>query len=1545
MRSATNPAVAFLSKVSADGRSLIYSIGLGLQPTALTVSAQGEALVGTYLYRYYQNAYGNSEYLLRVNTAGDSLIYGLFIGLFGGSSHNGISALVLDSQGNCYIGGSATANAPVTPNAFQGSNSNADLSPDLGNGYIVEVNPAGTQVVYGTWFGPGHSTTTIKSLSLGADSSIYFAGGTDATALQTSPSAYSSMTGSGFLARLIPGAMALSSFTYLPSFVAMTLGSGPQQTAYVIPGSEVLELQLPTLGGASSTPAYAYNQQNGFVPLALAPTNPSVWVVGLCGEQDYLYPNCSLGTLITPNAFQSTPSGTGNAVLLQLTNTTIAPSVSQLSFSTSQGTPPPQSVAVTSASSAIPFTVTYSSQSNWLGVVPTSGTATTTGGVIQVYATNLNGLAAGTYTGTITVTPTNGPPIFITATLTVGTSTTGGGTAYTANPNSLSFSVPFGTASEVQTVTLATTAAANSVTLAASATWIQLSTTTLFVSPGVNTSFDVIASPGNLTAGSYNGNITVTPSGSNPSSMQIPVNLTVGTGATSGSGALTTTVASLTFNAAMPTTSVAPQNISINTTLNNDSVTVTPTTQSGSGWLLVNGLTLPSSISFISQPIPGHVSVSVNPAGLTAGQYAGNIAVVSPNSGTVNIPVTLNVGIVSGGGLTLTATPNPLTISIPAGSSVAVAQTLTVTSSVTSTVTAAITGLTWATFNGQPQYFLTAGPGSPGVFTLIVNPAGQNAGTYTGTITVTPAGGTPITVPLTINVGARSMLNVTPQTLSFAYQTGTATPAPQTLAVTSSGNSLGFSVAEQSSGWLIVSPSSGATTASEGLPSYISVQVNPNGLNPGTYSGSVLITASGAMNPNQSIPVTLVVGTSPVLQIGSSGVIFNYQYGSNTQPSPQQVPLTSSSNPIGFTATTAPGSAGSFLKVAPMTGTTPQTLNISVDSTVLAGLTPGTYFTNITLTSPTATNSSVYIPVTLVVGNNTVLTNITFTSVPSGESITIDGTISQTPITVGLTSGTHTVSIAVSSSAPGASYLFSTWNDSVPTANRSITVGTGQPTSYSAGYSSFYELTTAASPSAGGTVSPATGMYYNAGTVVPVIATPVAPYSFTGWSGAVASPASVSTTVTLSAPQTITANFALVPVLAVSKTHSGTVMPGQTGAAYSIVVSNTGGAPTTGTVTVTENPPTALTLVSLSGVGWTCSSNTCTRSDALAPGSSYPAIAATFNIATNATAPLVNTATVSGGGSATASATDTAVINTAPSCNPSVSPSSQNVSAATGTGSLAVNIGPACTWTATSDSWWLNLPNMASNLGPAMLPYSYFANNNTTVRTANVSVGGSPVFSLTQAGSTQPYSTREVTLLYQAFLSREPDSSGLAFWVTQPAQQLGAAFYLSGEFQSVQLNLVQLYRAFYGREPDYTTEYLPGVKALRTGANTVAALAGQLVTTTGITSTAQLISAMCANVNPGAAQAVVASCVSANASLLVLTPNLAALQFIASPSYQGVQSSQRDAVFLMYTITLNRPPDSGGFTYWLNTMTQNNYDDLWIVQAFVISAEFQGRLN
>ena len=120
-----------------------------------------------------------------------------------------------------------------------------------------------------------------------------------------------------------------------------------------------------------------------------------------------------------------------------------------------------------------------------------------------------------------------------------------------------------------------------------------------------------------------------------------------------------------------------------------------------------------------------------------------------------------------------------------------------------------------------------------------------------------------------------------------------------------------------------------------------------------------------------------------------------------------------------------------------------------------------------------------------------------------------------------------------------------------------------------------------------------------------------------------------------------------VPLLTVTKTHVGSFTAGQTGATYTVTVNNVASGPTSGTVTVTENVPAGLSLVSMAGTGWTCpgtAANNCTRGDTLAVGFSYPVITVTVNVAANATSPQVNSVGVSGGGSAGASTTDSTTI-------------------------------------------------------------------------------------------------------------------------------------------------------------------------------------------------------------------------------------------------------------------------------------------------------------
>jgi uncharacterized repeat protein (TIGR01451 family) len=142
-----------------------------------------------------------------------------------------------------------------------------------------------------------------------------------------------------------------------------------------------------------------------------------------------------------------------------------------------------------------------------------------------------------------------------------------------------------------------------------------------------------------------------------------------------------------------------------------------------------------------------------------------------------------------------------------------------------------------------------------------------------------------------------------------------------------------------------------------------------------------------------------------------------------------------------------------------------------------------------------------------------------------------------------------------------------------------------------------------------------------------------------------------------------------VPILSLNVTLSSPFIQGQTGAAYTITVSNTGSAASSGLVTVGDTLPAGLSLVSMAGSGWTCPSSgtTCTRSDVLSPGSSYPPITVTVNVSGNAPSQVTNQVTVSGGGSASANAAVPTTIGVA-TCTYSLSPTNAAIASGAGTG-------------------------------------------------------------------------------------------------------------------------------------------------------------------------------------------------------------------------------------------------------------------------------------
>jgi uncharacterized repeat protein (TIGR01451 family) len=115
----------------------------------------------------------------------------------------------------------------------------------------------------------------------------------------------------------------------------------------------------------------------------------------------------------------------------------------------------------------------------------------------------------------------------------------------------------------------------------------------------------------------------------------------------------------------------------------------------------------------------------------------------------------------------------------------------------------------------------------------------------------------------------------------------------------------------------------------------------------------------------------------------------------------------------------------------------------------------------------------------------------------------------------------------------------------------------------------------------------------------------------------------------------VTSAVNTTPDLTISLTHSGTFTQGGT-SSYTITASNVGGGGSSGPVSLTQSFPAGIAPISVSGAGWTCSetvaSATCSRTDVLAAGASYPAITATVAIAASASGTLTSTAGISGGG-------------------------------------------------------------------------------------------------------------------------------------------------------------------------------------------------------------------------------------------------------------------------------------------------------------------------
>jgi len=534
---------------------------------------------------------------------------------------------------------------------------------------------------------------------------------------------------------------------------------------------------------------------------------------------------------------------------------------------------------------------------------------------------NPSGLAAGTYTGDIAVSIGSQSAI-LNVRLVVGGGGGGGGTGTSAvAPTALQFAYQIGTpptAIAQQRLVITGPAGPWTATVSSSsASWLK-------VTPGSGSSLPNPEAPGDapvvsidptgLGANSYSGQITITAPGGN-TTIQVSLNVLTST-------ILVPTPGSLIFSAQTGQAKPGGQLVFVSYSDNSLNLSTSPVTAvSNSDWITLTG------------PTQNGVTVNVDQTGKSTGVYTGSITFnSSAGTGLVTVPVVMVVngggsGGGGGGSGSLTFSQSSFAFSATNGFVTPVSSTLTVSAA---SATSFVGTITYQPNNVGNWLSVTPLSGVTNTnLSLTANASGLANGTYNATISFN-VNGVVQTVAVSLTVGSSGggntgNVNVSPTSLSFTAQPGN-NPAVQSLSVTSASGTagIGFTVQVSTNGganWL--STSAGVNNSA---PSTLTVTVNSAALAAGTYTGNIQIQPNGGATVN--VPVTLTVTSPPTVSATPNSLFFEYRLG-DTAPAPKALTVSGGGGALTFSAT--PSSNGNWLAVSPATGTTPGTVNVSIN--------------------------------------------------------------------------------------------------------------------------------------------------------------------------------------------------------------------------------------------------------------------------------------------------------------------------------------------------------------------------------------------------------------------------------------------------------------------------------------------------------------------------------------------------------------------------------------------------------------------------------------
>ncbi len=272
--SGSNYGDAFVSKVNSTGSALVYSTYLGGSNDdygyGIAVDGSGNAYITgetaswmnfpitSGAYQLSMNGF-NAAFVSELNSTGSALVYSTFLG---GSVIDYGTGIAVDASGNSYVTGYASStDFPTTPGAYQ-TTYHSNGWPNY-NAFVSKLNPSANgaaSLVYSTYLGGSGSDRGI-GIAVDGSGNAYVTGTTSSTDFPTTPSAYQTISGGGFVSKLNPSASGAASLVY-STYLG---GSGSYTIAIAVDGSGNAYITGDTYGSIPITPgAYQTTFGGGF---------------------------------------------------------------------------------------------------------------------------------------------------------------------------------------------------------------------------------------------------------------------------------------------------------------------------------------------------------------------------------------------------------------------------------------------------------------------------------------------------------------------------------------------------------------------------------------------------------------------------------------------------------------------------------------------------------------------------------------------------------------------------------------------------------------------------------------------------------------------------------------------------------------------------------------------------------------------------------------------------------------------------------------------------------------------------------------------------------------------------------------------------------------------------------------------------------------------------------------------------------------------------------------------------------------------------------